>query len=168
LTFFRGEWCPYCDMQLRALQKVLPEIQAQGASLVAISPQSNEYSLSMEENGGLGYPLLSDVDNKVAKEFRISHELDQVLRDTYISIGKDVSQYNADGSFTLPLAATFVIGQDGTILYSFIDCHPGRRAEPVDILNAIPPTKESNKKKRTYVFAARVRAMVTGQVVDRA
>src|SRR5207248_7949621 len=86
-TFYRGEWCPYCNLQLHAYQQVLPQIQALGASLVTISPQTPDHSLSMAEKHALTFPVLSDVGNQVARQFGLVFTIDEAVRDAHKQVG---------------------------------------------------------------------------------
>ncbi len=97
LTFYRGGWCPYCNLQLRAYQRILPELAALGAQIVAISPEPPDTSLTTAEKNALEFEVLSDVTSKAARDYRLLYELSDELRDAYIGMGKDLSALNADG-----------------------------------------------------------------------
>lgn len=137
LSFYRGQWCPYCNLELRALQQILPEIQALGARLVAVSPQTPDNSLSTVEKNELTYEVLSDVGNQVARAYGLVFELPEHLRPIYASFGIDVPAHNGDSSFELPIAATYVIATDGTIAHAFIDADYTQRLDPEAILAAL-------------------------------
>jgi len=163
ITFFRGDWCTYCNLTLRLLQRALPEIQAKGASLIAVTPQSHRKLTQNDspEQAGYDFPILCDESNAIAKQFRIAYNLDPVIRKLYFEWGIDVSAVNEDGSNTLPLAATYVIDRRGTVVYSYVDCAPSERAEPAEILNAIPDPPASKKRIR-YVLRSKLRQLVSG------
>ena len=122
---------------MRAYQKELPEIHALGASLVAISPQTPDNSLSMAENNELQFEVLSDVGNRVARQFGLVFALADVLRPLYKTIGADLSTYNGDESYELPMPGTFVIAQDGIIRLAFVDADYTHRLEPAAILESL-------------------------------
>jgi peroxiredoxin len=134
LSFFRGGWCPFCTLELQALQTAFPHIAAMGASLVAISPQKPDFSRSTAEANALTYPLLSDEGSAVATAFGVTFELPTYLRAVYESLGHDLPTVNGDGAWLLPVPATFVIDSDGIIAMSFIDIDFRNRLEPDDIL----------------------------------
>jgi peroxiredoxin len=121
VTFYRGAWCPYCNIQLRAYQTVLPEITALGARLVAISPQLPDGSLSMSKTNELTFDVLSDVGNEVARRFGLVYSLPEELRAALRSNNKALPDINGDSSWELPVPATYVIGKDGRIVLAFID-----------------------------------------------
>lgn len=137
LTFYRGGWCPYCNIQVRSLQAYLPQFEAKGATLVAVSPELPEYIAKTTEENLLTYPILSDVGMKVGKQYSIQFVLDPEIQEMYTKFGLDVNSHNGDKTFQLPLPATYVIGQDGTVTYAFVNADYSKRAEPADILNAL-------------------------------
>lgn len=137
LTLYRGGWCPYCSTELRALQAILPELRQAGATLVAVSPQTPDNSLSTAEKLELAFPVLSDEGNAVARSFGLVYSLPESLRAVYAGFGLDLPAANGDDSFELPVPATYVIGRDGLVAWSFADADYTRRAEPADILGAL-------------------------------
>lgn len=137
VTFYRGGWCPYCNIELRALQAALPEMRELGASLVAVSPQTPDQSLSTSEKNELEFSVLSDVGNKVAREFGLVFSLPESLRPIYAQFGIDIPAHNGDDSFELPVPATFVIDRDGQIKYAFVNADYQQRAEPSEIVAAL-------------------------------
>src|SRR5215467_1400009 len=137
LTFYRGEWCPWCNLTLRAYQRILPQIRALGASLVAVSPQTPEHSLSTVEKKELTFPVLSDVGNLVARKYRLVFTLEQTIRTLYTTIGADLPSFNGDPSWELPMPATFLLAQDGTVRLAFVDEDFTHRLEPATLLNGL-------------------------------
>ena len=137
LNFYRGVWCPYCNMELKALQDMNDEFKKFGAKIVAISPQTPDASLSTQENNELTFEVLSDEHNKIAKEYGLVFSLAQELRPIYSKFGIDIPTSNADDSFELPMPATYLIKKNGEILYSFIDEDYTKRCEPQIILDII-------------------------------
>ncbi|WP_411134419.1 peroxiredoxin-like family protein [Streptomyces sp. C10] len=137
LTFYRGAWCPYCNLALRALQRHHSDIAARGAQLVAISPQIPDESLTLTEKHSLAFDVLSDLGSDTAKQFGISFDLPDDLAVVYESFGFDLQRVNGGHPRTLPLPATYVIDQDATIRWTYLDTDYTTRAEPTDILAAL-------------------------------
>lgn len=135
INFYRGEWCPYCNLELRAYQQHLDRIRGAGASLVAISPMLPDSSLDLAEKHDLAFPVLSDVANKVADQFGLMFTVDDRIQAMYLErLGNNLPKLNGDDSFTLPLPATYVIDQDGVITYSYVNADYRLRADPEDVL----------------------------------
>lgn len=137
LSFYRGGWCPYCNLQLRALQMQLPMIRQLGATLVAISPQSPDLSLSTAEKNALEFLVLSDPGANVAKAYGIAFDLADELRPIYSRFGHGLPQMNGDDSWVLPIPATHVIDRDGRIALAFVDIDYRNRLEPTDVVAAL-------------------------------
>ena len=133
LTFYRGDWCPYCNLQLRAYQAILPLIQELGASLVAVSPQTPDNSLSTAEKKGLTFPVLSDAGNKVARQYGLVFSLSETLR----TVSANLPSFNGDDSWELPIPGTFVIAHDRTVRLAFVDADWTKRLEPAAILDTL-------------------------------
>jgi len=138
LQFYRGEWCPYCNLHLRALQEALPEIRKRGASLVAISPQSPDHASSLTEQAELEFDVLSDVDQHVIRDYRLQFTLPADLQSVHLdALGLDLRAQSADGSWSLPVPATFVINADGRIAAASVEVDYRARLEPALILEAL-------------------------------
>ena len=137
LTFYRGAWCPYCNLTLHALQQAHADITARGAQLIAISPQIPDESLSLTEKHELGFEVLSDIGCATATEYGLSFDIGEELAGVYDRLGFEMERVNAGHARTLPLPATFVIAPDGTIAWTFVDTDYTKRAEPADILAAL-------------------------------
>lgn len=137
VTFYRGGWCPYCNLELRAYQNVLPEIHAAGADLVAITPELPDSSLTTAEKNELDFEVLSDVGSKYAHELGVVFTLPDELHDIYVDFGIDPQKYNGTEVLELPLAATYVVSQSGVIVYAFVDADYTRRGEPTDVLQVL-------------------------------
>lgn len=140
ISFYRGHWCPYCNLELQALQERLADITAQGATLIAISPQTPDQSLTTQQKHELKFPVLSDVGNKVAKRFGIVYTLDAGLRPIYQAFGIDLKAHNGDSSFELPVPATYLVAKDGTVLESYLDVDYRKRLAPETILGWLDRT----------------------------
>ncbi len=134
VSFYRGGWCPYCNLELRALQKTLPEMTKLGAQLVAISPQTPDESLSRAEKNELAFAVLSDVGSATAKAFGIAFDLAEELRPTYARFGHALPDKNGDESWVLPIPATYVIDREGTVALAFVDVDYRNRLEPAEII----------------------------------
>lgn len=137
LTFYRGGWCPYCNLQLRAYQAALPQIAALGARLVAVSPQLPDNSLDTVEKNALTFDVLSDVGNAVARRYGLVYELPAELREALRSNDKALSRINGDESWELPVPATYVIGRDGRVPLASLHIDYRTRLEPSAILAAL-------------------------------
>lgn len=138
VTFYRGGWCPFCNLELKAYQNVLPRIVAAGASLVAISPEKPDDSMSTAEKNALTFPVLSDVGQKVGKAFGLVYEFTDELRTTYDGLKLDIPEKNGTpGEWSLPLSATYVIGLDGRILFADLGVDYRHRTDPLDVLQVL-------------------------------
>ncbi len=144
LNFYRGGWCPYCNLELNAYQKHLPDINELGASLVAISPQTPDNSLSTAEKDDLKFQVLSDVGNKVANQFGLVFQVPSELQEIYNNFGITLPKFNGDESWELPMPGTYVIDKDGTVSYAFADPDYTNRAEPDEVIAKLEET--SNKE----------------------
>jgi peroxiredoxin len=141
VTFYRGGWCPYCNLELKAYQELLPKIAAAGASLVAISPEKPDETLSTAEKNALTFEVLSDVGQTVARAFGLVYEFTDELKSAYRGFGLDIPTLNgAPGEWALPVSATYVIGQDGVIIYAYTDVDYRDRADPREVLEALTQT----------------------------
>jgi peroxiredoxin len=143
LTFYRGGWCPYCNLQLRAYQNALPEFEALGATLLAISPELPDNSMSTAEKNALRFSVLSDRGNTVASAFGLVYSLPEELREALRSNGKALPAMNGDESWELPVPATFVIGTDRRVAFSFVEIDYRRRLAPEDLIVALRNTRSA-------------------------
>jgi len=138
VTFYRGDWCPYCNLQLRALQSVLDDIHAAGAELVAISPQVPDDSLSESEISQLAFNVLSDQDAQVAASYGVAWEVPElILQHMRKDRGLDLANINNGNGSVLPIPATFVLNAQGEVIWRFVDVDYRTRAEPADIIAAL-------------------------------
>jgi peroxiredoxin len=133
LTFYRGMWCPYCNFDLQALEAARPEIEARGATLVAISQQTPANSRKSQRQNGLGFPILADKGGVVAAQFGLRWSLPDCLREIHKRLGADLTQFNGEDSWTLPMPARYVIAPDGRVAYAEINPDYTRRPEPSDV-----------------------------------
>lgn len=137
ISFFRGHWCPYCSLELDALQQALPAIQTLGASLIAISPQTHKYTTFTVEKHEITYEVLSDRNNNIARQFGIVFQIPEYLRPIFQELGHVLPKYNGDESFELPIPATYVISQEGKVVYAFVDPNYTKRLDPITIVSIL-------------------------------
>ncbi|WP_298953202.1 peroxiredoxin-like family protein [uncultured Nonlabens sp.] len=137
LSFYRGGWCPYCNLELKALQHFLPEIEEKGARLIAISPETPDNSMTTHEKNELTYDILTDKNNELARVMNLVFKLPKDLQGLYKKFGIDLERTQENTSQELPLAATYVIGKNGIIEYHFIEEDYKLRADPKEILDTI-------------------------------
>jgi len=122
---------------LQAYQKRLPEIQALGASIVAIAPEQPEKTVATAEKDHLSFDVLSDAGNKIARQFKLVFPVADILRPIYKNIGADLPAYNGDESWELPMPGTFVVDKSGTVRLAFVDADYTHRLEPQAIVNCL-------------------------------
>jgi peroxiredoxin len=138
ISFYRGGWCPYCNLELKALQGVLPEIKKLNAGLIAISPELPDGSLTTQENNALGFPVLSDQGNEVAKQFGLVFELDAELVPMFKeNFNWDLIAINGTEKVELPMPATYVVDREGIVQFAFVNSDYTQRAEPEEILEVL-------------------------------
>jgi peroxiredoxin len=118
LTFYRGVWCPYCNLNLKTYQQILPQIREAGASLIAVSPMTPDNSLGMKETNALQFDVLSDIGNKVARQFTTIFKNADAPIQAMQDMGYDFFGFYGDDSAELPVPATFVVAPDRTILFA--------------------------------------------------
>jgi peroxiredoxin len=138
VIFYRGGWCPYCNLELKAYQSLLARFAAAGASLVAISPEKPDDTVSTSEKNALTFPVLSDVGHSVGKAFGIVYAFTDELRSFYEALNLDVPGKNGTpDDWSLPLSATYVIGPDGVILFADTSVDYRYRTDPLDVLDVL-------------------------------
>lgn len=146
LVFFRGAWCPYCNMHLAALQESLPAFRERGARVIAVTPQTPDHSRGQIEEDAIGFELLSDLDSSVAKAYGLNFRVADELSDLYKArFGLDLADYNGPRRYELPVPATFVIDRGGIIRAAFAETDYTKRMEPAAIFRAL---EEINRKAR--------------------
>lgn len=137
IAFLRGRWCPFCCGEAEALNRMLPEFEKAGASLVAISPQALNQAYFMHDQHKLRFPLLVDSENKIARQFGIAYRVPDYQQQLFSSVFINLPHINGDSSWELPLPATFVVGRDGKIRYAYVNVDYTERAEPGEVLQAL-------------------------------
>lgn len=143
LNFFRGAWCPYCNLELRLYQKLLPQIKELGANLIAISPDLEQYSFTLKEKYQFEFEVVSDTNLTVSRQFGLVFQLDSKLIPIYEKRGFDLAKYHGNSNFELPFPATYVVNQEGIITLAFVDADYQNRLEPTEALEAIKKIKNT-------------------------
>jgi peroxiredoxin len=146
ICFIRGRWCPYCVGQMEGMNLVRPQIEQAGASLVAISPQTVKQSFLMHDQHKLRFQLLSDADTKVARQFGLTYRVPEAQEAVYRRAFVNLPLANGNGSWELPIPATYVIDRDGIVLFASANEDYTERAEPMDVLRALGPRSFGNKQ----------------------
>lgn len=144
VTFYRGAWCPYCNLDLQALEEARLEIEARGASLIAVSPQTAANSRKSQRSNKLGFAIVGDKGGELADKFGLRWHLPEDLQAVHKQLGADLVAFNGDDSWTLPMPARYVIGQDGIIAYAEINPDYTLRPEPSDVFPILDRLKHSN------------------------
>lgn len=140
ISFYRGGWCPFCNIELRALQKHLPKFHAAGVELVAISPELPDQSLSRTQKMGLEFLVLSDVGNKLARGMGLIHPQPESMRPLLEELGSD---WKTRESMEVPVPATLLVDQKGIVRETFINPNYQKRLEPTTALKWIEELKKS-------------------------
>jgi len=144
ISFFKGNWCQICDLELKALQRALPEFKKYGATIVGVSPHTVSVSYQLKSEKALSYTILSDSGNEIAHQYGLRFKVRKALMDVFASFGmEDLSPIHGnqgEHTNTLPIPGTFVVGMNGGIIYSFVDSDHTKRAEPADIVAALMST----------------------------
>jgi peroxiredoxin len=149
LTFYRGAWCPFCNIELNVLQRSLPLFKEYNASLIAVTPQQPDKSKEQLEKAEYTFEVLSDLDDSVMKSYNLYFEVPQELHELYKNrFNFDITDYNGKNRLGLPVPGTFVIDQNGIIQAAFADTDYKKRMEPANIIKAlkvITDTKDLGK-----------------------
>jgi peroxiredoxin len=137
LSFYRGGWCPFCNLELQALQQQLPGIRSLGATLIGVSPETPDNSLTTAEKHGLGFEVLSDIGNGTARDYGLIFTVYEEMRPLYLKWGLDVPACNGDDSWELPVPATYLINTHGVVRAAHVDKDYTKRMEPTQLLEAL-------------------------------
>jgi len=138
LSFYRGEWCPYCNLTLHTWQQRLDDLSRAGGRLVAVTPQRPDNALSITEKHQLAFPVLSDESQEVIRAYRLHYDLPATLKELYGDTwGLDLTEQNADGTWSLPVPGTFVVDPERRIRFAFANADYRLRAEPDDVLGVL-------------------------------
>ena len=147
LSFYRGEWCPFCNLELRAYQQALPQIEALGAALIAVSPEKPGFAQLLADRHKLTFPVLTDHDNLVGRKYGLVYQVNSEVRDLSLKMGKlDISERNGSDKWELPVAGTFVIDTNSVVHFACVDPNfMTGRADPetvLEVLRKIPQLTE--------------------------
>jgi peroxiredoxin len=141
ISFNRGHWCEYCAIELSALTHALGEIEANGANVISIMPETREFVAEASAACGGRFEILSDIDNGYALETGLVIWLGDRVREIYLAHGLHLEKYQHSASWFLPIPATFVVSQDGIIAARYVDPDFRQRMEIADIINAVAALK---------------------------
>jgi len=141
LVFYRGAWCPFCNLHLHVLNKHLPEFERLGAQLVTITPQKPELSATQVKKSGYPFKVLSDLDNSAMKAYRLFYKMDDDLVKLYVKLGLDVAKFNGPGRYVLPVPGSFVIDKTGIVRARHATTDYTQRMEPAAIIKALEGLK---------------------------
>jgi peroxiredoxin len=147
IVFYRGAWCPFCNLYLRGMQRRLPEFKEQGANLIAVSVEPTDKSLAVSQKNKLNYTVLSDPNLNVARKFGIVYEMPKVTNDAILEVGFDIAKYNNMEKAELPLSATYVVSSSGEVVYTFLEPDYKKRADPNVIIDTLKKLNKSNPEK---------------------
>jgi peroxiredoxin len=137
ISFYRGKWCPYCNLEMQAYQEALPEIKGLGAQLVGISPELPDNSMSLIEKYSLKFEILSDIENKLANKFGLTYYVEKELQEAYKNLGIDLVSSQGNNNYELPVPATYVVNSNGTIVLAFIDTDYTKRLQPSEVIETL-------------------------------
>jgi peroxiredoxin len=137
ISFYRGAWCPYCNLEINALKENLDAFRKHGADLIAVSPQVPDKSLSQTNELKLEFEVLSDIGNKIARQFGLVFTLPEEIRTVYDAFEIDVADHNGDNAFELPIPATYIVDSNRKIRYAFVNADYTQRLEPSTIIEEL-------------------------------
>lgn len=137
LCLIRGRWCPFCVGQMEAMNSIAGQIQAAGAALVAISPQTEKQAYFTHDQHKLRFPLLVDAHNTVARQFGLVYRVPEEQKALYRTTFVNLPFVNGDDTWELPIPATYVIDRDGTVVFAAADEDYTKRPEPLEILTQL-------------------------------
>jgi Peroxiredoxin len=138
ISFFRGSWCPFCVKELQHFQNNLKQLQqVSDVHFIAISPQKIEISAKLQQDNAKDFTILSDVGNHIAQQYGLVFTLPQNVRELYQNLGADIPKFNGDDSYQLPIPATYLIGQDKQILFSYINVNYMERVDISELVNVL-------------------------------
>ncbi|ANW95486.1 alkyl hydroperoxide reductase [Wenyingzhuangia fucanilytica] len=137
ISFYRGGWCPYCNLELQALNNILPQLKELNTSLVAITPETPDNSLTTSEKNNIEFDILTDFDNSYAKELNLAFELSDEIKTIYNNFNLNIEKHNGNTDYELPIPATFVVDTNGVILYAYTPEDYTTRLDPEVILEVL-------------------------------
>ncbi len=137
INFYRGAWCPFCNLELRALKQNLPAFTRYGATLISITPQKPDKSLEQVKKGHFPFDILSDLDSSVIKKYKLFFTVPKDLVAVYKKLGLNLEDFNGKGRNELPVPGTLVIDKNGIVRAAFADTDYKKRMEPKAIIDAL-------------------------------
>lgn len=137
LAFYRGSWCPYCNLELKFLQDQLSLLKDKNTTLVAVSPQSTDHSLAMVEKNKFEFEVLTDVDNNLAQKLGIMFQLQDFVLPYYQNLGIEISEFNKNDENSLPVPAVFVVNENRMVIYKFLDVNYMNRVDIEELIKAL-------------------------------
>jgi peroxiredoxin len=146
VSFNRGHWCPYCQLELRALGAANEKIQSLGASVVSIMPETARFTKKSIEKNELSFPILSDIDLGYSISLGLIFWVGAEIKDLYQSIGIDLAQFQGTGGSFLPMAAKFIVGTDGLVKARAVNAEFRQRVEPEAIIAALEDLARAETK----------------------
>lgn len=146
VSFYRGVWCPYCNLELQAIEAASSQIRDFGANVLAVSQQTPANSRKSQTTNNLSYPILADKGGDVAAAFGIRWALSARLKEIYEKLGADLAAFNGEASWTLPMPARYVIAQDGVIAYSEINPDYTSRPDPEELFPVLENLQTASRK----------------------
>jgi peroxiredoxin len=141
VTFYRGIWCNFCNLELNAYQQAMPLLREAGGFVVAISPQTQDHCLTLAERKELTFPVLSDIGNQVARQFGIVFTINERAQAAHKKVHKELPKFNGDDTWEIPIPGTFLIDQSGTIRLSYVDPDFMQRLDPLVIIERLKDLK---------------------------
>ncbi|MDX2156057.1 MAG: peroxiredoxin-like family protein [Hyphomicrobiaceae bacterium] len=142
ITFYRGGWCPYCNLELRAYQKLVPDITRLAARLIAVTPETPDNALTTAEKNDLAFTVLSDEHGRLADALGIRFELSDAVKAYFVKAGHDLPSRNGNDRWSLPMPATYVVEKGGRIALAFVDPDYRKRLEPSEAVAALAALAE--------------------------
>ncbi len=158
ISFYRGVWCPYCNIELQALEEARADIEARGATLVAVSMQNAANSRRSVRENKLGFPVLIDAGGKVSEKFGLRYALTPETIELYRTLGNDLEAINGESSWSLPMPGRYVVGQDGVIAFAEVNPDYTHRPEPSDLLPVLDQLARARPTDRVDAVGPAVRA----------
>ncbi|MGD8885731.1 MAG: redoxin domain-containing protein [Gammaproteobacteria bacterium] len=137
LSFYRGGWCPFCNLEFKALSEALPAIRERGATLIGVSPELPDVAQQTVSQHNIPFEVLSDVGNEVIKQFGLLTYVYEEMRPLYLKWGLDVPAHNGDERWEMPIPATYVIDEQGVIRAGYVNKDYTQRMEPAEIIDAL-------------------------------
>ena len=133
ISFFRGNWCPFCMAELTHYQEAINNNLVDSATVIAISPQSIHFNHDLKVQNNLEFRILSDKGNEIADKYGLVFTLQENIREIYKNMGADLELFNSDNTYKLPIPATYLIDKNKKIVFSSVSTNYMERADVCDI-----------------------------------